>query len=184
MNLRKRMSGAAGTPQKSIASDGRKNAPPPPSPPPPNFLGVPHDQQIPVDMSAAEKLAERGSPFSAARHGDPRLRRIFDAVREAPQPPCPGRLNLSHDEFGDEGARCLGAALKGLHEPLRLSSIGVASCGLTANGVQAVVGGLLGRTFHGRGLRVLNASGNSGLGDDGVVALLGLALPTLEVCCC
>ena len=127
-------------------------------------------EQPPIDRSQAERTA----------NGDPRLRHIFDAVRQAPQPPQPGRLNLNPGGFGDEGGRCLGAALKGLPEPLRLCSIGVASCNLTASGIAAVAAGVGGRIFAGDGLKVLNVSGNTLLGDKGVTELLPLLLPTLE----
>ena len=120
------------------------------------------DQQLPIDRSLAERTA----------NGDPRLRHIFDAVRDAPHPPQPGQLNLNHGGFGDEGGRCLGAALKGLPEPLRLVSIGIASCGLTASGIAAVAAGVNGRSFSGAGLKVLNVSGNTLLGDEGVIQLL------------
>ncbi len=136
-----------------------------------DLLGVvATDEQLPIDRSRAERTA----------NGDPRLRHIFDAVRQAPQPPQPGRLNLSHGGFGDEGGRCLGAALKGLPEPLRLFSIGVASCGLTASGIAALAAGVGGRSFAGAGLKMLNVSGNTLLGDEGVTELLPLLLPTLE----
>jgi hypothetical protein len=166
---RVRLSGdSAGAPTRGRGSPGRRS----PAAPPPSFLGAAIDQQqLPIDQSLAERTA----------NGDPRLRHIFDTVRQAPPPPQPGRLNLNYDCFGDEGGRCLGAALKGLPEPLRLCSIGIASCGLTASGMAAVVAGLRGRSFAGAGLRALNASGNAGLGDDGVVELLRLELPpTLE----
>lgn len=162
-----------------------------------------HLRVPPIDRSRAERTA----------NGDPRLRYIFDAVRQvcvtchpvppsyrttsgnpytnsvlrdpvhcrqAPHPPQPARLNLNHDGFGDEGGRCLGAALKGLPEPLRLCSIGVASCNLTASGIAEIAAGVRGRSFAEPGLKVLNVSGNARLGDEGVMELLPLLVPTLE----
>lgn len=138
----------------------------------PTAAPPPTDHQLPFseDQSRAERIG----------NGDPRLRHIFEEVRQAPKPPQPGRLNLSFDSFGDEGARCLGAALHGLPEPVRLCSIGVASCGLTASGIAAIAAGLRGRTFAGAGLKALNVSGNTSLGDGGVAELLPLMVSTLE----
>ena len=135
-------------------------------------------QPPPVDQLVT--FTEDQSRTERICNGDPRLRHIFEEVRQAPKPPQPGRLNLSFDSFGDEGARCLGAALHGLPEPIRLCSIAVASCGLTANGIAAIAAGLRGRTFAGAGLKALNVSGNTLLGDVGVVELLPLLMSHLE----
>ncbi len=107
---------------------------------------------------------------------------LLEAVRAAPFPPAPGRLNLNYNRLGDEGARVVGTALQviGGSLKLRLSAIGLCSCDITADGFAYVVRGLR-RGFEGEGLRVLNVSGNYGLGDQGI-ALLGGVLPsTLQV---
>ena len=107
---------------------------------------------------------------------------LLEAVRSAPFPPAPGRLNLHYSNLGDEGARVLGSALQvlGGFPQLRLSAIGLCSCGISADGFAYIARGLR-RGFQGDGLRVLNVSGNCGLGNEGI-ALLGSVLPcTLQV---
>ena len=55
---------------------------------------------------------------------------LIEAVRAAPFPPAPGRLNLHYSHLGDEGARVLGTALQviGGALKLRLSTLGLCSC--------------------------------------------------------
>ena len=107
---------------------------------------------------------------------------LLEAVRSAPFPPAPGRLNLHYSNLGDEGARVLGSALQvlGGFPKLRLSAIGLSSCGISAAGFAYITRSLR-RGFQGDGLRVLNVSGNCALGNEGIV-LLGSVLPcTLQV---
>ena len=103
---------------------------------------------------------------------------LLEAVRAAPFPPAPGRLNLHYSRLGDEGARIVGTALQAIggSPKLRLSAIGLCSCGISADGFAYIARGLL-RGFEGEGLRVLNVSGNYGLGNHGI-ALLGSVLPS------
>ena len=87
-----------------------------------------------------------------------------------------GTLSLSHAQIGDAGAQCLAAALHAA-TPLRIGSLGLQGCILSAKGLEPVLLAIehirVAETSLGapQGLRTVLVSDNPLMGDMGIIAL-------------
>jgi hypothetical protein len=115
------------------------------------------------------------------REGEDERARVLRTISERLQDAAADRRHLHLDEsyVGDAGGRALAVALQAWPAPLALDQVRLRECDLTAAGSVPPIAAALRRGFAGSGLETLALTGNTGLGDAGIVALAAVLPPSL-----